>query len=84
MAAAPAAALSGTQAETEDEDEDPTTFTQAQLEAMTVAKIMELAKELGYTVSGANKAAKIASFLEAQQAACEGSFQLAETAEEAK
>lgn len=66
------------QAATEDDDDDPTTFTQTQLEAMTVAKITALAQELGYTISGANKAAKIASFLAAQQTAYEARFQLTE------
>lgn len=41
-------------------------YTQQELEAMTVSQIEALATELGYTITGSNKADKIASFLTAQ------------------
>lgn len=46
-----------------------TAYTEADLNAMTVAQIEELATANGYTLTGSNKAEKIASFLEQQTAA---------------
>lgn len=48
---------------------EKTTYTEDELNALTVAQIEGLAAYKGYTLSGSNKAEKIASFLEAQTAA---------------
>ena len=44
-------------------------YTETSLNALTVAKIEEIAQQRGYTLEGSNKADKIASFLEQQNAA---------------
>ena len=41
-------------------------MTQEELEALTIAQIRAIAREKGYTLSGATKADLIASFLTAQ------------------
>ena len=43
-----------------------TTYTQEQLEEMTIAQIRELAAERGYTITSSLKADIIAEFLEQQ------------------
>lgn len=48
---------------------EKTSWTEEELNALTVEKIEGLAAYKGYTLSGSNKAEKIASFLEAQTAA---------------
>ena len=48
---------------------EKTSWTEEELNALTVEKIEGLAAYKGYTLSGSNKAEKIASFLEAQVAA---------------
>lgn len=48
---------------------EKTSWTEEELNALTVEKIEGLAAYKGYTLSGSNKAEKIASFLEAQAAA---------------
>lgn len=48
---------------------EKTSWTKEELNALTVEKIEGLAAYKGYTLSGSNKAEKIASFLEAQTAA---------------
>lgn len=45
------------------------TYTEEELNALTVAQIETIAKAKGYTLTGSNKAEKIASFLVAQTAA---------------
>ncbi len=51
------------------EDEFQQTYTEEELNALTVAQIETIAKAKGYTLTGSDKAAKIASFLAAQTAA---------------
>ena len=51
------------------EEEFQQTYTEEELNALTVAQIELIAKAKGYTLTGSDKAAKIASFLEAQGAA---------------
>lgn len=48
---------------------EKTSWTEEELNALTVEKIEGLAAYKGYTLSGSNKAEKIASFIEAQTAA---------------
>nr|DAM20935.1 MAG TPA: major capsid protein [Caudoviricetes sp.] len=56
-------------AATETVEVEKTTWTETELNALTVEKIEGLAAYKGYTISGSNKAEKIASFLAAQTAA---------------
>ncbi len=51
-----------------DEEFQPT-YTEEELNALTVAQIEVIAKAKGYTLTGSDKAAKIASFIAAQEAA---------------
>lgn len=51
-------------------DEDSSgDYSEEELEALTIAEIKQLATSLEYTITGNTKAALIASFLEAQEAA---------------
>lgn len=51
------------------DEEYQQTYTETELNALTVAQIETIAKAKGYTLTGSDKAAKIASFLAAQAAA---------------
>ena len=51
------------------DEEYQQTYTETELNALTVAQIETIAKAKGYTLTGGDKAAKIASFLTAQTAA---------------
>ena len=51
------------------DEEYQQTYTEEELNALTVAQIETIAKAKGYTLTGSDKAAKIASFLAAQTAA---------------
>ena len=51
------------------DDDFEETYTEEELNALTVAQIETIAKAKGYTLTGSNKAEKIASFLAAQAAA---------------
>ena len=55
------------------DDDFEETYTEEELNALTVAQIETIAKAKGYTLTGSNKAEKIASFLAAQAAAGGGS-----------
>lgn len=55
------------------DEEYQQTYTEEELNALTVAQIETIAKAKGYTLTGSDKAAKIASFLAAQTAAGGGS-----------
>lgn len=59
----------GTAAAAEPETVEKTEWTESELTAMTVTQIEGLAAYKGYTLTGSNKAEKIASFLAAQTAA---------------
>ncbi len=59
----------GTAAAAEPETVEKTEWTESELNAMTVTQIEGLAAYKGYTLTGSNKAEKIASFLAAQTAA---------------
>ena len=59
----------GTAAAAEPETVEKTEWTETELNALTVAQIEGLAAYKGYTLTGSNKADKIASFLAAQTAA---------------
>lgn len=59
----------GTAAAAEPETVEKTKWTESELNAMTVTQIEGLAAYKGYTLTGSNKAEKIASFLAAQTAA---------------
>ena len=59
----------GTAAAAEPETVEKTEWTESKLNAMTVTQIEGLAAYKGYTLTGSNKAEKIASFLAAQTAA---------------
>lgn len=58
-------------AEELDDPEDDGTYTQEELETMTVASIEAIAAEKSYTLTGTTKADKITSFLTAQTAAAQ-------------
>ena len=55
------------------DDDYQETYTETELNALTVAQIETIAKAKGYTLTGSNKAEKIASFIAAQTAAGGGS-----------
>ena len=55
------------------DDDFEETYTEEELNALTVAQIETIAKAKGYTLTGSNKAEKIASFIAAQTAAGGGS-----------
>ena len=55
------------------DEEYQQTYTEEELNALTVAQIETIAMEKGYTLTGSDKAANIASFLAAQTAAGGGS-----------
>lgn len=55
------------------EDKYEETYTEEELNALTIAQIEMIASEKGYTLTGSTKAEKIASFLTAQSAAGGGS-----------
>lgn len=57
------------------DEEYQQTYTEEELNALTVKQIETIAKAKGYTLTGSDKAEKIASFIEAQMAAVGGSEQ---------
>lgn len=57
------------------DEEYQQTYTEEELNALTVAQIETIAAAKGYTLTGSNKTEKIASFIEAQTAAAGGGTQ---------
>ncbi|WP_289285705.1 hypothetical protein [Parablautia intestinalis] len=57
------------------DEEYQQTYTEEELNALTVAQIETIAKAKGYTLTGTDKASKIASFMTAQTAAGNGGSQ---------